>query len=105
MSERLAPYQLTQEEAIEFAERKRWEPLSPAERALLQLRQTRLCMPFTLVHEGMEALLGRGVWTHEFADSDSLWEEYQSGKTISFADVLAKLPDASRAIVVGVVPA
>lgn len=89
---RLAEYQFTREEAIEFASERKWESLTTKERGLLQLRQDRLCMEFSAFHEGITALLGRDVWTHEFASPDELWAEYLSGETISFADVLAKIP-------------
>lgn len=89
---RLAEYQLTHEEAGAFAEARGWENLEPRERGLLQLRQDRLCMDFSIFHEGITALLGRPVYTHEFADPDALWREYLSGDPISFDDVLAKIP-------------
>lgn len=89
---RLAEYQLTREEAVAFAEARGWENLEPSERGLLQLRQDRLCMDFSVFHEGITALLDRPVYTHEFADPDALWREYLSGETISFDDVLAKIP-------------
>jgi hypothetical protein len=102
MEDRPAPYQFTKEEAIEFARERRWELLSPKERGLLQLRQDRLCMDFSAFHEGATALLGRPIYTHEFAAPDDLWAEYLSGEPISFADVLAKLPDMTKVVVINV---
>lgn len=90
---RLAEMQLTKEQAIQMASEGMHKDWTPAERGLFQLRQQLLCMDFGDFHEGLEALLDRPVWTHEFADSDGLYQEYLSGKTISFEDVLAKLPD------------
>ena len=49
-------------------------------------------MEFSAFHEGVTELLGRSVWTHEFARPDELWAEYLSGETIDFAAVLAKIP-------------
>ncbi len=93
MSEpRLSEYQFTREEAIEFAQQRKWEALTPKERGLLQLRQDRLCMEFSAFHEGVTELLGRPVWTHEFGRPDELWAEYLTGETIDFAAVLAKIP-------------
>jgi hypothetical protein len=97
---RLAVYQMTREEAIEFGSSGRWKPLTPKERALVQLRQECLCMDFAAFHEGITELLGRPVYTHEFADPDALWGEYHRGEPISFADVLAKLPDHLKPIVI-----
>lgn len=94
MSEpRLAKYQMTREEAIEFAREGNWKALTPAERGLLQLRQDCLCMDFSAFHEGIQALLGRPVWTHEFADADLLWDEYQGvAEKPDMAAIIAKLP-------------
>jgi len=89
----LAEYQLTQEEAVQFAKEGRWESLSPAERGLFQLRQDRLCMEFSVFHEGITALLGRPVYTHEFAKPQLLWEEYQGLREKPTMDeILGKLP-------------
>lgn len=97
---RLAEYQLTREEAVQFAEEKRWEPMTPAERGMFQLRQGLLCMPFEKVHEGVTALLGRPVFTHEFADPDSLWAELHGAiPKADFAAILAKIPDGKAVIV------
>jgi len=47
------------------------------------LRQSRLCCPFDIFHEYVEAFMGRSVWTHEFGDPDRLrsenhWERSKS---------------------------
>ncbi len=93
MSEsRLSEHQFTREEAIKFAQQRKWESLTPKERGLLQMRQDRLCMDFSVFHAGVTELLGRPVFTHEFARPDELWAEYLTGETIDFAAVLAKIP-------------
>ncbi|MBO9377152.1 hypothetical protein GG804_10265 [Sphingomonas histidinilytica] len=97
---RLAVHQFSREEAIEFAQTGRWKPLSPKERALVQLRQECLCMDFSAFHEGITELLGRPVYTHEFADPDRLWEEYHRGEPIGLDEILAKLPAHLKPIVV-----
>jgi hypothetical protein len=58
--------QLTREEAISFADQRIWEDMTPMQRGAFQLRQELLAMPFDKFHEGVEELLGRQVWTHEF---------------------------------------
>lgn len=58
--------QLTQEQAIKFAEQELWEPMSIEQRARFQMAQERLCMPFGVFHEAVEKTLGRPVFTHEF---------------------------------------
>lgn len=94
---RLAEYQLTKEEAVEFADNRRWEKMTAKERGLFQLRQDRLCMPFNKVHEGITELLGRSVWTHEFAKPDALWREYLGlDEKPTLEDILDKLPPRLR---------
>lgn len=94
---RLAEYQMSSEEAKAFALENRWEPLTPAERGLMQLRQDRLCMPFSVFHEGIAALLGRSVWTHEYAKPDLLWDEYQGvTEKPDMAAIIGKLPEHLR---------
>jgi hypothetical protein len=66
---------ITQEEAIVLANSKFWKHLTYQEIAEFQLFNDRLCMPFDVFHEAMEKALGRSVWTHEFADSESLRAE------------------------------
>ena len=58
--------QMTEQEAIAFAESTAWEPMTHRQRAQLQMTQECLCIPFEVFHEAMEKTLGRGVWTHEF---------------------------------------
>lgn len=90
---RLAAYQLTREEAVEFGQQERWSAMTPMERGLFQLRQGRLCMPMPQFYEGMYELLGRPVYTHELADPDQLWQEYLGlVETPSFDAIIAKLP-------------
>lgn len=62
--ERTEP-QLSKEQALAFAESGAWKDMTPIERGAFQLRQRLLCMPFDKFHEGLEALLGRPVFTHE----------------------------------------
>jgi hypothetical protein len=93
---RLAVEQFTREEAIEFAQTEKWKDLTPEARGILGLRQELLCMPFAEVHGGVTAMLGRPVYTHEFADPDALWNEFLTGETISFEDVIAKIPERLR---------
>lgn len=59
--------QLTREEAIAFHDEKRWEGMSHLDRALFQMEQEKLCMPFSVFHESTEKALGYSVFTHQFA--------------------------------------
>lgn len=68
--------QLSQEQATSIFESKEWESWSAEEIVRFQLFQTRLCIPFRKFHESVEAVLGRPVYTHEFAYPDNLINEY-----------------------------
>ncbi|MCG2841265.1 hypothetical protein L6Q21_09760 [Sandaracinobacter sp. RS1-74] len=74
---RLAARQLTREEAIRFAQEEHWKAMTPEQQAIFQIRQDRLCMPFDHFAKSMNLLLGRPVFTPEFADPDRLWSEIQ----------------------------
>lgn len=60
---------------------------------------------FDKFHERMEELVGRPVWTHEFARPELLEHEIATGQRLSIEGVMAKLPadkptiilDASKA--------
>ena len=47
---------------------------------------------FDLVHQRLEELMGRPVWTHEIADPGSLYRELENGERATFADVIDKIP-------------
>lgn len=59
--------ELTQDEAIEMAESHWWEYKSDEEIVWFQLLTRRIIMPLSLFHQKLEAVLGRAVFTHEFA--------------------------------------
>lgn len=58
--------QLTREQAIEFHDSGAWKKLTLQQRAMFQMEQDKLCMPFDEFHKAVEATLDRPVWTHEF---------------------------------------
>ena len=55
-----------------------------------QILQTCLCMDFSIFQEATEKVLDRGVWTHEFANPELLWEEFL-GKRITPTDPFSTL--------------
>lgn len=67
-----------------------WESQDAKVRAHGQLQEDILLMPFGQFHEDVEKLMGRPVWTHEFAHPDELLEELKSGKKIGIDGVLEK---------------
>ena len=92
--------QLTKEQAIAFGKEGAWENLSLDERALLQLTQDKLCMPFDKFHEAVTHLLGRSVWTHEFADPKALLAEYMGEcEPRTMSDILELIPAEKRIVI------
>jgi hypothetical protein len=66
--------QLTKDEAIAFANAKSWEGMSYSERALFQVNQECLCMPFSVFQTAVEETVGQPMFTHMFADADLIRE-------------------------------
>lgn len=66
--------QVTKEEAIRIHDSKEWKNWSHEKKAGFQIRQKRLCMPFSVFRESVGEVLNRPVWTYEFA-SDEFIEE------------------------------
>ncbi len=98
--------QLTQEEAIAFADSEGWKEWSPHARAGFQLRQDCLCMPFEVFHEAVEKVLGRSVFTHEFGlNREGLIAELEGREDApSFKEIINLIPDSVGRIVTIVVP-
>ena len=67
--------QLTEAQAIRFYQSEKWRRWPMARLGAFCIRQTRLCVPFDVFHEAVEAALGRPVWTHEFANQKRLIDE------------------------------
>ena len=74
--------QLTREEAIEWALRRKWEPLTFLERAFFQIHQEKRCMPFSVFHEAVEKALGEAIFTHQFASEAFITEAQQRLETL-----------------------
>lgn len=64
-------------EAAVFYDTQWWEGQEPMDIVDFQLYEPRLCMPFDLFHAAVEKVFGRPVWTHEFANSTRLQEEFE----------------------------
>lgn len=92
--------QLTEEQAIAFAENKRWESLDLKTRALFQIHQDRMCMPFDVFHEAVEKTLGRPVFTHEFAFNPRLEAELMGlAEARTLDQIIALLPQDKTIVV------
>lgn len=48
--------QLTEQEAIDFAESEKWKSMTDEERFNFQIRQKRLCMPFFVFRDAAQTL-------------------------------------------------
>jgi len=58
--------QLSEQEAIEFAENGKWKNMSDLELAYFQINQVRLAVPFDEFHQAVKSVLGHPVFTHQF---------------------------------------
>ena len=93
---------MTTEEAITLAESKFWEPLSYYDRAIFQLFENKLCMPFGVFHEAMEKALGRPVYTHEFSSegNERLKREILGEKSEpTMAEIINLIPPEKRILI------
>ena len=94
--------QITKEEAIDIGDRKEWQAWSLKMRAVFQLRQTRLCMPFGVFHEAVEKTLQRPVFTHEFGlNWKGLLEEAEGKVSAPTMEAILNLIPAEKRVVVG----
>lgn len=97
--------QLSKKQAIAIFEGGEWRDWTDEEIVKLQLYQKRLCVPFDVYHRAIGKVLGRGVFTHEFAGDKgfyALQEEYEGNRLApTFEEIIAMLP-AEKVVVVGV---
>ncbi len=69
---------MTKQEAISLAKTGRWKTKTSEEIVSFQLYEDKLCMDFSDFHKAVEVVLGRPVFTTEFANPESLKNEFQS---------------------------
>ena len=94
--------ELTQAEAIAFAESGDWKSWNAEQIVELQLFQERLCLPFDIFHEAIEKVLGRPVSTHEFASSniENLRAEYaEMRRAPTMREIIELIPEENRIII------
>jgi hypothetical protein len=93
--------QITKEQAIQVYESRVWQSWTYEQKVRFQLFQDRLAMPFDVFHEAIEKVLGRGVFTHEFAFRDSLILEYLGEKPApTFDEIIGLIPADKLNIIV-----
>lgn len=93
---------MTRDQAIALFESKFWETMGFRERAMFQLFEDKLCMPFEVFHEAIEKALDRPVFTHEFGlNPDGLKAELMGeAPAPTFEQILALIPADKRVIIV-----
>jgi hypothetical protein len=92
---------LTREQAIAFHDSKAYETMSLRDRAIFQINQPLLCMPFDVFHEAIEKSLGRPVFTHEFVNADALRKELMGEQPApTLAEILSMIP-TDKLILIG----
>lgn len=93
--------QLTKEEAVAFCDHKLYEKMNYKEKAVFQMLQDRLCMPFDVFHEAVEKTLGRPVFTHEFGlNSDGLMKEILGEKEPPTFDEIVKMIPKEKLVLI-----
>lgn len=88
------------ETAIEIAKTEFWKETPIKELVNFQFFNTRLLMPFDFFHEAVERVLGRPVWTHEFASNKLRDEVEEKIPRQSFEDILNQLQKDKTIIII-----
>jgi len=92
--------QFTREQAVACFETGMWKDWNDKQIVTFQLYQDKLCMPFERFHQAIEAVLGRSVWTHEFADAQTLRSELNGDRPApTFQEILDLIPEDKRILV------
>lgn len=92
---------LTKKEAIAFYESNVWKEWTDDQIARFQLFQPLLCVPFSRFHEAVEKVLGRPVYTTEFATLN-LQKEYLGEKPAPTLEEIINLIPEDKRIVIGI---
>lgn len=97
------PTNKTNNEAIALAQSGWWKDKTPEEIVAFQLYEDKLCMDWGPFHEATETVLGRPVYTHEFAYPETLRAELEGRvPKATLADVLSKIRREHAVILVHV---
>lgn len=86
-----------------FATRRAPDTMTGEERAAeFRWWGTIVTIPWTDLTQRFEELVGRGIWTHEYADVEWLIEEAQTRTHPTPAEILSKIPAHVQVIAVNV---
>ena len=99
--EKWASKQLTKKQAIAFANSDVWQGWTAEQIVQLVLFQKKLCIPFDKFHEAITEVLGRPVYSHEFACRDLIVEEYLGVRPIPTLQEILDLIPADKRIIIG----
>lgn len=93
---------LSEKQALALADSRFWESMSMRDRAVFQLHEDRLCMPFEVFQEAVEKTLGRPVFTHEFGlNRDGLIKELNGEfPAPTFREILDLIPPENRLVLI-----
>lgn len=93
---------LTEEQAIKLYDSKWWESASDYEIVKFQLFEDKLCVPFDKFHKSIEKIMGRPIWTHEFAYVDNIRKEFLKQKEPpTFEEIMNLIPENKRILIIG----
>lgn len=92
--------QLTEKQAIAIHDSKEWEKWTNEEIVKFQLFQDRLAVPFPRFHEAIEKVLGRPVYTHEFAFRNNLIAEYKKERRAPTFEEICDLIPKEKLIII-----
>jgi hypothetical protein len=91
---------MTRDEAIALAESGVWKEWTDQEIVVFQLYEEKLCMDFSRFHEAVEKVLGRPVWTHEFAEIGRLRAEFEGTRqSPTIAEIMGIIPPEKLIVV------
>lgn len=93
--------QLSEEQAKSLYDSGLWKAWTADQVVKFQLFQDRLCVEFSHFHKCITEVLGRSVFTHEFAYRDELIKEYLGEKTAPSFDEILNLIPAEKRIIIG----
>lgn len=92
---------MTKAQAVALAESEWWIGRSAHDVVMVQLFEPLLCMPFAIFHGAVQEVLGRPVWTHEFASSnvERLKAEFLGDRAApTMDDIIALIPEEKRMV-------
>lgn len=92
--------QITKQQALAIYYSGVWKSWSDDEIVRFQLYQKRLAVEFRRFHEAVEAVLGRPVWTHEFADWKCLQAKYEGERDAPTMDEIIDMIPVEKRILI-----